>query len=122
MMNFRFTISIEGLGARDVAEDNAEALSDAFERTHPEAGGAVGANLEDAILEVTFCTSGLSVNEATERAGRIFVDAAIASGLTPSPLVGFEIEADLSQPPRRIPLRKRRPDSWRIPEMVHSAG
>jgi hypothetical protein len=125
MMNFRFTFSIEGLGAREAAEDNAEALLDAFERTHPEVSASVGANLEDSILEVSFCADGNSLNDAAGRAGAIFVEAAVESGLQPSPLVGLEVEADLREPAHShaIPRLKRRrgADSWQVPKQLAQA-
>jgi hypothetical protein len=130
-MDFRFTISIEGHGARDVAEENAESLLDAFERTHPDAGAAVGADLETGVLEVTFCATGESLDDAAEKAGMIFVDAAMESILTPAPLVGFEVEVDLTQmqaPPQRprhtFPLvrRRRGAEAWTMPKLLQTAG
>lgn len=123
-MDFRFTISIEKLGARKDAEDNAEALLNAFEHTHPEAAAAVGANLEAELLEVTFCASGKSLSDAAEKAGRIFVDAAIQSDLEPSPLVSFEVEADLTERPSpALPRIKRRrgAEAWTMPKLVRMA-
>lgn len=123
-MVFRFTIAIEGHGARDVAEGNASALLDAFEQTHPEAGAAVGANLNRSELEVTFCAGGGTIDAAAEKAGRIFVDAALRSGLEPRDLVRFDIEVDLPQRrPRSIPLRKRRrgADTWSLPKLAQTA-
>jgi hypothetical protein len=123
-MDFRFTISIEGLGAVEVAEDSAEAMLDAFERTHPEVGASVGANLEAGLLEVAFCASGHSLNDAADNAGKIFIEAALASELQPAPVVGLEVEADLAERPRpKLPLLKRRrgADAWTMPRLAHSA-
>lgn len=123
-MDFRFTISIESLGAREVAEDNAEAMLDAFERTHPEAGAAVGADLEAGLLEVTFCAGGRSLDDAADNAGKIFIESAVASGLKPSPLVGLEVEADLTEHSRpKLPLLKRRrgAEAWTMPQLAHMA-
>ena len=97
MMEFVFTAAIEGLGARDVAEENSFALLDAFEDTHPEAGAAVGADLAAGRLEVTFSAIGRSFDEAAAKARQIFDAAASASGLNPIEVVGFELEADLTQ-------------------------
>lgn len=123
-MDFRFTISIEGHGARDVAEDNSMALLEAFEETHPEVGAAVGADLETGVLEVTFCASGRSLDDAAEKASNIFVEAAIASGLEPANLTGFEVEADLTQRRRAVPLvrRRRGAEAWTPPSLVRTAG
>lgn len=41
-MDFRFTFSIDKLGAPRVAEDSAAAMLDAFERTFPDADAAMG--------------------------------------------------------------------------------
>lgn len=123
-MDFRFTITIEDLGARAIAEESAEAMLDAFERTHPEAGAAVGANLEADLLEVTFCASGRSLDDAADNAGKIFVEAAVASGLKPSPLAGLEVEADFTQRPRpKLPLLKRRrgAEAWAMPRLASPA-
>jgi hypothetical protein len=123
-MDFRFTISIEGLGAPEVAEDSAEAMLDAFERTHPEASAAVGANLADGLLEVAFCARGHSLDDAADNAGKIFIEAALASELQPSPIVGLEVEADLAERARpKLPLLKRRrgAEAWAMPRLVHSA-
>lgn len=92
-MDFRFTISVEEHGARGVAEDNVVALLDAFEESHPEVGAAVGADLDAGLLEATFCASGRSLDDASGKARRIFLDAAAASGLEPVRLAGFEVEA-----------------------------
>lgn len=97
LMDFRFTISIEGHGARDVAECNSLTLLGAFEEVHPEVGAAVGADLDSGLLEATFCATGHSLDEATEKARRIFSDAAAASGLGPVDFAGFAVEADLTQ-------------------------
>jgi len=123
-MDFRFTFSIESLGAPEVAEGSAEAMLDAFERTHPEAGAAVGANLETGVLEVSFCANGRSLDDAVESAGRAFIEAALESGLQPSPVIGLEVEADLTERSRpRLPLLKRRrgADAWTMPQFAHSA-
>lgn len=124
-MNFRFTVSIEGLGARDIAADNAEALSEAFERKHPEVGAAVGAALSEDLLEVTFFVSAFSFSRAVRKARKIFVDSAIESGLKPSPVKSFEVEVDLGgHSPRRLRRRSRRHDgdsSWSMPRFAHSA-
>lgn len=124
-MNFRFTVSIEGLGARDIAADNAEALSEAFGRRHPEVGAAVGACLSEDLLEVTFSVSAFSFSRAVRKAQKIFVDTAIESGLKPSPVKSFEVEVDLGRhSPRRIRRRSRRDDgdsSWSMPRFAHSA-
>jgi hypothetical protein len=123
-MEYRFTFSIYGLGSRDVAEANAEALLDAFERTAPEVGGAVGANLEAGLLEATFCVAGDELNAAAKRAAEIFVDVAITSTLPPSPLAGLDIQPMLPQPHQpRFPLggRKRGAEAvWSVPELTHS--
>ena len=123
-MEFRFTISIEGHGARDVAADNALALMDAFVRSHPEVSAAIGADLEKGLLEATFCASGPSLDDAAEAASRIFVDAAVASRLEPASLVGFEVEADLADRPSAIPaLRHRRGGgAWTMPKLLQTAG
>lgn len=94
-MDFRFTISIEGHGARDVAEGNSLALLSAFEELLPEAAAAVGADLDAGLLEATFCVSGRSLDEATAKARQVFFDAVAASGLKPVDFAGFTVEADL---------------------------
>lgn len=120
-MDFRFTIAIEELGRIDDAEANAEALLEGFMQTHPEAGAAVGANVKEGQLQATFCASGPSLDVAAKAAGKIFVEAAIASQLPPSPLAGFEVEADLNRLAERrsrlLPLRRRRrgADAWSLP-------
>jgi len=124
-MDYRFTIAIEGYGARDVAEDNAEALLDAFVRTHPEVGAAVGANLERGELEVTFCAGGKSIEAAADKAGEIFVEAALASKLKPRDLVRFDIEIDMS--PRHSPSlplvrRRRGADAWSLPKLAQTVS
>jgi hypothetical protein len=83
--DFRFTVSIEGLGARDVAADNAEALSEAFERKHPEVGAAIGASLKEGLLEAIYSVSAFSFRGAVRKGTRIFIDAATDSGLQPPP-------------------------------------
>lgn len=97
LMEFVFTVSIKGLGARDVAEENSFALLDAFVDTHPEAGAAVGADLAAGRLEVTFGATGRSFDEAAAKARRIFDAAASASGLDPIVVVGFELGSGLTQ-------------------------
>jgi hypothetical protein len=97
LMDFRFTISVEKHGARDVAENNSLALLGALEEVHPEAGAAVGADLDAGFLEATFCANGRSLDEATEKARRIFLEAATASGLGPVDFAGFVVEADLTR-------------------------
>lgn len=125
-MIFRFTVSIEGLGARDVAADNAEALSEAFEREHPEVGAAVGASLNEDLLEATFSVSAFSIGRAARKAHKIFLESAIESGLEPSPIKSVDFEIDLE----RRPLRRRRrggprrhdgDNSWSMPRFAHSA-
>jgi hypothetical protein len=97
LMEFVFTASIKGLGARGVYEENSFALLDAFEDTHPESGPAVGADLATGQLEVTFSAVGRSFDEAAARARRIFDASASASGLGPIEVASFEVEADLTQ-------------------------
>jgi hypothetical protein len=97
LMEFVFTASIKGLGARDVAEENSFALLDDFEGTFPETGAAVGADLATGRLEVTFSAIGRSFDEAAAKARQIFDAAASASGLDPIEVVGFELEAELTQ-------------------------
>lgn len=96
-MEFVFTASIKGLGAREVGEENSFALLDAFEDTYPEAGAAVSADLATGRLEVTFSATGRSFDEAAGKARQIFDAAASASGLEPIEVVGFELEAELTQ-------------------------
>jgi hypothetical protein len=93
-MDFIFTVSIKGLGIRDVAEENAMALLDAFEKVHPEAGPAVGADLVTGRLEVTFSAAAPSYEGATAKAQQIFDDAASTSRLDPIEVVGFELDAE----------------------------
>ena len=97
LMEFVFTAAIKGLGARDVVDENLFALFDGFEETHPEAGAAVGADLANGRLEVTFTAIGRSFEEAAAKARQIFDVAASASGLNPIEVVGFELEAELTQ-------------------------
>jgi len=97
LMELVFTVSIKGLGARDVAEKNMVALHDAFEDIHPEAGPAVGANLVTGRLEVTFSATGHSHGDAVARARQIFDAAASASGLGPIEVVSFELETELTE-------------------------
>jgi hypothetical protein len=124
-MIFRFTVSIEDLGARDVAADNAEALSEAFERRRPEAGAAIGASLEEGLLEATFSVSAFSIGRAVRKAQEIFLDAAIDSALEPSPIKSIDFEIDLERRRRlRLPRRSRRSggdSSWSMPRFAHSA-
>jgi hypothetical protein len=58
------------LGARDVAADNAEVLVEAFERRHPEVEAAVGAALDEGLLEATFSVSAFTLGRAVERRTR----------------------------------------------------
>jgi len=122
-LNLRFTVSVEELGARDVVADNAEALVEAFERMHPEVGAAVGASLNDGVLEVTFSVSALTLGRAARKANKIFIDSAVESGLKPAPIKGIEVEVDLGPTPlqRRLRLRRhRRSDgSWQMPSFAH---
>jgi hypothetical protein len=97
LMEFVFTASIKGLGARDIYEKNSFALLDAFADTYPESGPAVGADLATGHLEVTFSAVGCSFDEAAAKARQIFDAAASASGLGPIEVVGFELEAELTQ-------------------------
>jgi hypothetical protein len=124
-LNLRFTVSVEGLGARDVVADNAEALAEAFERRHPEVGAAVGASLTESVLEATFSVSALTFGRAARKAHRIFIDCAIESGLEPSPIKSVDVEIDLGPAPlqRRLRLSRypRSEGSWRMPRFVHSA-
>jgi hypothetical protein len=80
-----------------VAEENSFALLDGFEDTFPEAGAAVGADLATGRLEVTFSAIGRSFDEAAAKARQIFDAAACASRLDPIEVVGFELEAELTQ-------------------------
>lgn len=100
------------------------ALLEAFEETHPEVGAAVGADLDAEVLEVTFCASGPSLDAAAKQASEIFVEAAIASGLEPANLTGFEVEIDLSQKRRAVPLvrRRRGAEAWQPPKLLQTAG
>jgi len=118
-MNFRFTVSIEGLGAADVAADNAEALCEAFERKHPEAGAAVGASLDERALEATFSVSAFSIGRATRKARRIFIDSAIESGIKPSPVKSVDVEIDVRA--ARSGRRWGRSNSWRLRRFAHTA-
>ena len=92
MMELTYTFTVADLGAPGVAEANCEALTDAFERTAPRAGGAVGADLEQKTLGATFCAEGESLGQATDAAGRIFVGAIAAAGLPTTPLLSIEVE------------------------------
>ena len=58
------------------------------------------------MLEVTFCASGNSLEDAAEDASQIFIGVAVASGLEPADLVGFEVEANLAAP---LPSAGRHP-------------
>jgi hypothetical protein len=69
MREYRITVTMTEHGRPDVAEGNAEALLTAFEKTHPEVGAAVGADLEQGTLEVTFSIDAEDANEAY-KAGR----------------------------------------------------
>lgn len=97
LMEFVFTALIKGLAAREVYEENSFALLEAFVDTFPESGAAVGGDMTTSRLEVTFSAVGRSVNEAAARARQIFDTAVAASGLNPIEVVGFELEADLTQ-------------------------
>ena len=92
MIELTFTFTVAGLGAPGVAEDNSEALLEAFERSAPRAGAAVGADLERQTLGATFCAEGVSAGEALENAARIFTEAAIKADLQPTELVSVEVE------------------------------
>lgn len=96
-MEFTFTFSIEGLGARSVAEKNAAALLDAFEKVHPEVGAAVGANLVAGVLEATFSVSGRTLDDAADAARQVFAGVIDASGLKPVSPARFELETDLTE-------------------------
>jgi len=96
-MEFTFTASIEGLGARSIAEENAFALLEAFEKVHPEVGAAVGANLVAGVLEATFSVSGRALDDAAEAARQVFAGVIDASGLKPVNPARFELEAELSE-------------------------
>ena len=93
-MEFTFTVSIEGLGARSIAEENGFALLDAFETVHPEVGAAVGANLVAGVLEATFSVIGRALGDATEAARQVFADVIDASGLKPVSPARFELETE----------------------------
>jgi len=96
-MEFTFTASIEGLGARSIAEENAIALLDAFEKVHPEVGAAVGAKLTAGVLEATFSVGGRSLDDAAEAARQLFAEVMEVSGLQPINPARFELEADLTE-------------------------
>lgn len=73
---------------------------------------------------MSFCAAGRSLDDAANNAEKIFVDAAIASGLKPAPLVGLEVEADLTEQPRpKLPLLRRRrgAEAWTMPQFAYLA-
>jgi hypothetical protein len=82
IMEFRFEVSLEGVGADDGADWDAMRLLEAFEDTFPRVGAAVGVDLVTGILEVTFSAKGKNLNEATAAARHILLEAATASGLS----------------------------------------
>lgn len=96
-MEFTFTVSVEGLGARRIAEENGIALLKAFEKVHSEVGAAVGANLVAGILEATFSVSGRALDDAVEAARQVFADVIDVSGLKPVTPARFELESGLSE-------------------------
>jgi hypothetical protein len=117
----RFTVSVEELGARDVAADNAEALAEAFERRHPEVGAAVGASLNEGVLEATFSVSALTFGRAARKAHRIFIGSATEADLEPSPIKSVDVEIDLGPTPlKRLRPHRSSDGSWRMPRFVHS--
>lgn len=120
-MEYRFTILIEALGAPDIAADSAEAMIDAFERKEPKAGAAVGANLRESTLEVTFSVDAGSLDAAWAEANRVFLSAAVASDLEPAPIIGVDFEPVFPRP-SKTPLRPRRrgADAWNLPPLVRA--
>lgn len=96
-MEFTFTVSIEGLGARSNAEENGFALLEAFEKVHPEVGAAVGANLVAGVLEATFSVSARAQDDAAEAARQVFAGVIAASGLKPVSPARFELDHALTE-------------------------
>lgn len=92
-MDFRFEVSLEGLGVGDVELD-AMRLLESFEENFPGVGTAVGVDLRAGILEVTFSARGESLDEATEGARRILLEAATTSGLKSINLISLAGEAE----------------------------
>ena len=107
-------MSVEELGAREVAADNAEALAEAFERMHPEVGAAVGASMDERLLEATFSVCAFSLGRAARKAHKIFVDSAVDSGLEPSDVKSVEVEIDLEGARRSSQSAAQRPACLRI--------
>lgn len=93
MGEYRITVSMTEHGRPDVAEANAEQLLTAFEETHPEVGAAVGANLAEGWLEVTYSVEAESAEAAFTAGQSIYGAAGAASGLKSTPLARIEVEA-----------------------------
>lgn len=70
-MNYRIAITI-ARPSGEVTERNSTRLLEAFDRTHPEAGAAIGANRIERTLDVTFSLDADHVRDASERAWRLF--------------------------------------------------
>ena len=120
-MEYRFTILIEGLGELEVAAEAGEAMINAFEEREPKAAAAVGANLNDGVLEVSFSVDGASPDSAWERANSVFLSAANASGLAPHPIVAVDFEPILGPAPA-LPLRRRGrgAEAWSLPSLARA--
>lgn len=89
MMEFRFEVSLEGVGVDEGVDWDAMRLLEAFEDNFPGVGAAVGVDLVAGILEVTFSAKGKDLNEATAAARQILLEAANASGLSSINLISF---------------------------------
>jgi hypothetical protein len=94
IMEFRFEVSLEAVGADDGADWDAMRLLEAFEDNFPRVGAAVGVDLVAEILEVTFSARGKNLNEATAAARHILLEAATASGLRSINLISLAGEPE----------------------------
>jgi hypothetical protein len=87
MGEYRITVALTGLGAPEVAEANSERLLTAFEETAPSgAGPAVGADLAEGLLEVTYSVEAGGYEEAFAAGNPIF-----AAGMSNADLGGVKI-------------------------------
>jgi hypothetical protein len=90
-MNYQIAIAI-AQPSGEAAARNSGRLLEAFDRTHPEAGAAIGANRIECTLDVTFSLDADHVRDAFERAWRLFGIAVQATKLAAPLLIErFEI-------------------------------
>lgn len=90
---YRLSVTVAKLGAREVAEENMERFLDAFEAVAPEAGAVMAADYARATLDATFSIEANDARSAADTGLDLFCNAAVETGLDPEDIL--EVRAAL---------------------------